>query len=616
MRLRTWLILGYSAVLLLAALGLGLGLATVLGLAATSERMVGENFQALEVASRLRSLTGAQQRAVIARLAESERDAMALLPPFQGDVENLLAEARAVARSEEALARVARLQEALDRLQLSVSSGPGPVAGDAELPHPPSGEVTLAPVGTISIVAAFAAVSEAAQDFYRYHHEAMVERGVRIQRQSQRLALALALLAAFTVLIGVMASLRLANRLAQPMERLAEAAARVAERDFDIRLQRSGLFEADRVAQRFEAMARALGRLQAMDLGRLLAERRRLDRVIAAIDDGLVILDESGRIERINPVAESQLGLSLAAAEGKRVEEVLDLPQLAAEIHALGESPQLESEGDSDIELEREGEKRTLSYSLLPFSDAERPGLVLVLRDVTGQRRFERMRTEFVLRASHELRTPVTSLRMALGLLLDKLALAPDSREADLLQTLDEETQRLTRLLGDLLDLSRLYAGARALQREAQDPQALLRRCQQRFAPIAADAGIELSLQAEAGLPWVAVDAQAMDRVLDNLLSNAIRHTPRGGSIALSARAEAGQLRIEVRDSGEGIARQDRARVFEPFVQIGPRAGGSGLGLAMCRELVQQHGGRIRLASRPGEGATFSIELPLTGSAG
>lgn len=616
MRLRTWLILGYSAVLLLAALGLGLGLATVLGLAATSERMVGENFQALEVASRLRSLTSAQQRAVIARLAESEPGAMALLPPFQAEADSLLAEARAIARSNEALARVARLQEALDRLQLSVAAKPVASAGDAELPHAPPGEVSLAPAGPISIVAAFAAVSEAAQEFYQYHHEAMVERGESIRRQSQRLALALGLLAAFTVLIGVMASLRLANRLAQPMERLAEAAARVAERDFDIRLQRSGLYEADRVAQRFEAMARALGRLQAMDLGRLLAERRRLDRVIAAIDDGLVILDESGRIERMNPVAESQLGLSLAKAEGKRVEEVLDLPQLAAEIHALGESPQLESEGDSDIELEREGEKRTLSYSLLPFSDAERPGLVLVLRDVTGQRRFERMRTEFVLRASHELRTPVTSLRMALGLLLDKLALAPGSREADLLQTLDEETQRLTRLLGDLLDLSRLYAGARALQREAQDPLPLLRRCQQRFAPIAADAGIALDLEAAPDLPWVAVDVQAMDRVLDNLLSNAIRHTPRDGSIALAARAEAGQLRIDVRDTGEGIARKDRARVFEPFVQVGARAGGSGLGLAMCRELVQMHGGRIRLASRPGEGATFSIELPLTGSAG
>jgi len=413
------------------------------------------------------------------------------------------------------------------------------------------------------------------------------------------------------VLIGVLVSLRLAKRLSAPMERLAEAAQRLEGRDFNVRIARSGLFETDRVAARFESMAAALARFHAIDLDRILAERQRLDRVISAIDDGLVIFDDAGRIERMNPVAELQLGLDAEAVRGKRLADVTSLPALESEIDTLVDAPATELGGDTDLSVERDGETRSLAYSLLPFSDAARQGLILVLRDVTEQRQFERMRTEFVLRAAHELRTPITSLRMALGLLEGKLPLAPGSREAELLKTMDDEVQRLVRLISDLLDLSRLYARSHPLQPAPCDPAELLQRCRQRFAPMVEEAGLAMSVSVEGDLGVASLDMGAIERVLDNLVGNAIRHTPRGGSIDLIARRDESRLLVAVRDSGEGIARRDRARVFEPFVQIGKRPGGSGLGLAMCRELVQQHGGQLRLASRPGQGATFTMVLPV-----
>jgi NtrC-family two-component system sensor histidine kinase KinB len=458
---------------------------------------------------------------------------------------------------------------------------------------------------------AFESLRAATLDYYTYHHAAMVERGNRIREQTERLAIALTLLGAFTLLVGVLASLRLATRLSAPMERLAEAATRVAGGDFEVRVGRMGLFEADLVGQRFDDMTAALGRFHAMNLDRIVAEGRRLDQVVANIEQGLVIFDERGRIERVNLTAGEQLGLDPARAVGRRLSEVTAMPELADAVQtAITPPPGVVERGEHEVQI-GEGEKqRILAWSLVPFSDAARFGLILALRDVTDAHQFERMRTEFVLRASHELRTPITGMRMSFGLLQDKFAFPPDSREAELVATLHEEMQRLVHLVNALLDLSRLYAHAYTIERELGDPGELLKRAQQRFGAMAEDAGLDLCVNLECGLPQVRIDVGALDRVLDNLIGNAIRHTPQGGQISLGASQTEDAIELQVRDTGEGIAHRDRARVFEPFVQIGRRAGGVGLGLPMCREIVRQHGGTIQLDSAPGRGSVFTVMLP------
>ena len=221
------------------------------------------------------------------------------------------------------------------------------------------------------------------------------------------------------------------------------------------------------------------------------------------------------------------------------------------------------------------------------------------------------MRTDFVLRASHELRTPITGMRMALGLLQDKLDFAENSREGELLVTLGEEMQRLVNLITALLDLSRLYSRSFALQLAPLDMREFLQRAEKRFAPMVQGAGIGLALELEGALPMVEADEGALDRVLDNLVGNAVRHTPRGGHIGIGARRRGECLDVWVSDTGEGIAHADRARVFEPFVQAGKKPGGVGLGLAMCREIVTQHGGQLRVDSTPGQGACFTLSLPV-----
>jgi two-component system, NtrC family, sensor histidine kinase KinB len=597
MRLRTRLLLGFGAVLATAVVGLGLSLGSARDLATASRGMIDRNFVALDLASDLRRATTTHQLILTERYGTPGATAHDLMPALDRDIRQLVEALRRPQQSVLEAEQLVRAEDALGRLHLAVAaagSQPTPAAG-----VPPA------------MMAEMLILHDAALSLYRLHHEAMVRRGNAIGIQAQRLSLALGLLAGFTVLIGVIASVRLAQRLSEPMERLARAVQRVSQQDFEVRVSASGVQEVDSVAQSFNEMTAALRRFHAINLDRVLDERRRLDAVIADIDDGLVLFDEDGRIERMNPVAELQLDLDADTALWRTLEQLDTLPDLAAAVRTLLLDPTSHPSMTPELTVGEGSDQRTLSYSLLPFSESQRPGLILVLRDVTDARRFEQLRTQFVLRASHELRTPITSMRMALGLLQAKPPFPPGSREAELFATLGDEMQRLMQLNERLLNLSRMYSGHGPLERAPLDPAELLRRVRSRFELPAQEADVELSLELADELPEISADAGALDRVLDNLLSNALRHTPGGGRVQIAARRHRHELEISVSDSGDGIPPGEQGRVFEPFVQVGRKAGGSGLGLAISREIVQQHGGRIRLESAPGVGSTFIISLPL-----
>jgi len=259
------------------------------------------------------------------------------------------------------------------------------------------------------------------------------------------------------------------------------------------------------------------------------------------------------------------------------------------------------------------GETRVLSYSLSSVSDDESQVIcaVMVLRDVTNQRAFERVRSEFVLRASHELRTPVAGMHMAFALLRERLKLPEDGREADLAMTVDEEMRRLVCLINDLLNFSRYQSGLQKLEAQSSDVEQLLLQSHHRFANQAIDQGVDLRIDLKGQLPALELDELKISRVLDNLIGNALRHTSRGGRVTLKAGRKGDRLLIHVEDDGEGISHSQQARVFEPFAQVGNKRGGVGLGLALCKEIVLLHGGSIAVESAPGEGSRFTVSLPL-----
>jgi len=475
-----------------------------------------------------------------------------------------------------------------------------------QTPNPARSMATDKPLG-----AAFNQVRTDLIESYKQSLE-QISRSEEASRDRALLISGLLGLMGLTVLIlGFVTAHNIARRFGLPIEALAKAADEVGQGNFNVTLPLSQATELNQLTRRFGLMADALRKHQATNIDEVLAGQQRLQAVLDSIDDGLLIIDQQGHLEHLNPVAQRQLGWE-TSRHGTSLVEALQRPELEQQLRQVLRGGSLDRPPE-DLSIEVEDETRLLSYSLTPVSHPQGPilGAVMVLHDVTEQRAFERVRSEFVLRASHELRTPVTGMHMAFGLLRERISFPPQARENDLLDTIGEEMQRLTQLINDLLNFSRYQSGLQKLELAHCGVEEMLERAQARIAELTADKQVELVIELEQPLPRIQADVAQLDRVLDNLLHNAVRHTPDGGRIRLHARRHGERVIISVEDNGEGIAYGQQGRIFEPFVQVGRKKGGAGLGLALCKEIVQLHGGRMGVISRPGEGTQFYMALPV-----
>ena len=434
---------------------------------------------------------------------------------------------------------------------------------------------------------------------------------VDASERARLIAWLLGLIGLAVLLVGFVTANSIAQRFGRPIEALARAADKIGQGDFQVTLPLSPVAELSALSRRFGLMADALLQFKSSNIEALMAEQHRLQAVLDSIDDGLLIFDRRGLLEHFNPVAQRQLGWQ----DGHAVEslgQALHRPALDEQLQKALRGENLD-EVPEDLQVEAAGETRLLTYSLTPVTHSQGHilGAVMVLHDVTEQRAFERVRNEFVLRASHELRTPVTGMHMAFGLLQERLRFPEDARESDLLRTVDEEMHRLVQLINDLLHFSRYQNGLQKLDLAPCDIADVLHLTSQRFAAEAQAREVNLSLDISAQLPRAALDRLQIEQVLDNLITNALRHCHPGGNVRLQARRQEDRLILSVEDDGEGIAYSQQGRIFEPFVQVGRKKGGAGLGLALCKEIVQLHGGRIGVNSRPGHGTQFYLTLPL-----
>ena len=239
----------------------------------------------------------------------------------------------------------------------------------------------------------------------------------------------------------------------------------------------------------------------------------------------------------------------------------------------------------------------------------------LLLEDVRHLHEVNRLKSEFVAEASHELRTPIASLQLGLELALEHPGVLPP-RETDILTMCRDEAERLARLARDLLDLSRLESGDRPPRLVALSARELVRGAVESLRRSVESRGVSLEVAAAEDLPDVAVDRAQIERVVSNLVTNAARATRPGGRVTVTVTATPDAVRVAVVDSGVGIPAEHLARIFEPFAQVpGGSTGGAGLGLSISRRIVEAHGGRLTVQSSPGAGSTFIFTLPRAAGA-
>jgi two-component system, NtrC family, sensor histidine kinase KinB len=449
------------------------------------------------------------------------------------------------------------------------------------------------------------------------NHETMYAASNRAHKLAIQAVFSLSILGLAAVIIGVVFSLFLSRLISRPVTELKEAVLHVAQGDYEVQVPVRGTGEIAVLANQFNIMTEKLRQYRAMNIGEIIAEKRKSEAIIQSVDDGLVVVDEKLLVSAINPEAAGIFGVERDECLGKHILEVVREEKLVDFIRQSLESkttPKI-PEGQDVFTAETEGRSQHFQFSIIPMRSpgAEIQGVILLLRDITRLHELDRLKSEFVMTASHELRTPLTSIGMSVDMLLETAAPKLSDKEKELLTVCHEEVQRLRALVNDLLDLSRIEAGKLEMAFEPVSPRFL---CDQALAIMKGQAeakNLQLALEVPPDLPDVLADRTKIEWVLVNLIANAVRYAPKGGHIRLKGESIGNQVHFSVSDDGEGVPYELQSRIFDKFVQVKGAGSteGSGLGLAICKEIVRAHRGTIWLDSTPGYGSTFTFTLPL-----
>jgi two-component system phosphate regulon sensor histidine kinase PhoR len=357
------------------------------------------------------------------------------------------------------------------------------------------------------------------------------------------------------------------------------------------------------------ALAPALARARVAQHQRAVAER-----VLAHVADGVLLLDPKGIVRFWNRAAETITGLTADSVLGSKAEVAIPGWRAAEPQIPVGGADDLEGSAESaTVPIEIETRELWLAASGLRFAD----GTVYTFRDITADERLDQAKTDFVATVSHELRTPLASVYGAALTLQQRSSTLEPWRRDQLLELLADQANRLTTIIDELLLASRLATrlDSRRLHIESErfDADRVARAVVQ-AARIHAPVGIEIELVTPPWLPDATGDGAKVGQVLANLVENAVKYSPEGGRVDVMLERDGDRIRFEVRDEGLGIPLDEQERIFQKFYRLDPNLtrgiGGTGLGLYICRELLRRMGGEIHVASTPGEGSTFSFDLP------
>ena len=463
----------------------------------------------------------------------------------------------------------------------------------------------------------FAEVRKVCISLRNLNEETMYAASVRAGKVANRAIWSTVLVAASALIVALLFSLYLAERIVRPIRRFMEASRQISSGDYAVQVPVETGDELGRLADEFNQMATQLGRYHEMNIDQIVSEKNKGQAILSSIEDGLVVFDTTLKVTGINPAARRLLDLGFAENATSYCEDLLPGPHICDLMRKTldtGVQPDIPDE-QRIVTLTDNNRPGHYLFSVTAIRGRDRSllGIVLLLKDITRLKEVERLKSEFVMAASHELRTPLTGLGMSVDLLLEHAAGGLGEKDRALVQAAHEEVHRMKALVNDLLDLSKIEAGRIELAFERVLVATLFDHAMSVFNNQVGIKEIMLTEEVAEDLPGVRADANKITWVLTNLISNALRYVSRGGHIQLTAKKVGPQVHLSVKDDGPGIPPEYQTRIFEKFVQVKGRvAGGTGLGLAICREIVRAHGGAIWVESSHGRGSTFTFTLPVS----
>lgn len=420
------------------------------------------------------------------------------------------------------------------------------------------------------------------------------------------------ILAGVGIGIALVFTLIVSRSILSPLRTVIKSIREIEQGNLDLVVQVKTRDEIHQLAEAFNSMAAKLREFRRSDRAKLVRTQRTTQLAVDSLPDAIAIINPEGTVELSNQTAQRLFQLT----PGMAISQIREHRLSAIYREAAQAQKPLQAKGyESAIEVyDQGGQLKFFLPQAVPIYDSEKHllGVTLVLGDVTNLRRLDEMKSGLLSVVSHELKTPLTSIRMAVHLMLEERIGSINAKQTELLVAARDDSDRLETIIEDLLDMGRLESGKVTLELQTEPAERVVSDAVEPLEAAFHDRGISLEVAVPADIPAVLVDPIRIDHVLSNLLTNALKFTHPGGKVRVFAEADSeGPVRFTVEDTGLGIPQEYMTRVFDRFFRV-PRENqpaGAGLGLAIAKEIVEAHGGQISVQSRENRGSRFTFTL-------
>ncbi|MHC1736712.1 MAG: ATP-binding protein [Ignavibacteriaceae bacterium] len=412
------------------------------------------------------------------------------------------------------------------------------------------------------------------------------------------------------ILLAFIFSSKFSDYLVKPLKNLTRSVELIAEGNFSDKVEIKSLDEIGDLAKEFNKMSEKLQKYELMNVNKLLYEKRKLEIIIESINEPVVMTDEKFNLLTINNSFRELF--ETRVVEDKNLREFIKVESILNEIQLSGDKRNPEIKNDIFDLIDISGNKKYFKviHSSITIPGSEIQGYVFLFNDITKFQELDRMKTEFIGKVSHELKSPLTSIGLALGMFEDNVMGELNQQQKELILSMHVDYKRLSRLVREILDLTKIESGTLKLELVPVNVRTLIEDICKRFYVQSREKEIDLEVSLKDQKLSVLANYEYMFRAIENIISNAIKFTGKGGEISIIANKSGENIIIEIVDTGIGISPDKIDQIFDKFVQLHDDVPGSiGLGLSITREIVQLHNGEIFVKSNPGVGSSFIIKL-------
>ncbi|MFZ5947375.1 MAG: ATP-binding protein [Stygiobacter sp.] len=443
------------------------------------------------------------------------------------------------------------------------------------------------------------------------NHDLLNQAVLDVKKITQTAAVTIFFILLGAILIASIFSSKFSDYIVRPITKLKETVRHIAEGNFSERIELDdNSDEINSLTDEFNKMSEKLEQYEKLNLNKILYEKRKSEIVIESMDEPVLMVDENFKILLANKAFNQIFGeKALKNSEIKKI--------LKRQRSMIKSTENLQEFNIKDKMINIKDNDGTHKYfnvivSQIEIPDSKKEATLFVFNDITKYQEIDRMKSEFIAKVSHELKTPLTSMGMALGLLEDDVVGKVNEKQKDLIISMKEDYDRLNKLVYEILELTKLEANIGKIKFEKFEAHKLAEYISKKFTILANEKNISLNVIDNSKNTMINGNYNSMISAIENLVSNSLRFTPNGGNISVEFKIDEQNLLIEISDTGIGISPDNLKKVFDKFIQIDDSAPGSlGLGLSIAKEIIEIHNGEIKAFSELGKGSTFQIKLPV-----